>query len=93
MGKLLYQSRQPLGYFRPYWERGGVSRTTGDTSMTDEPSGEDKSGKSNLVGIIIVAVLVIGVGWLAHALYKNLQLQKCELEGRHDCTDMPQPDQ
>jgi hypothetical protein len=58
-----------------------------------EPSGEDKGGKGNLVGIIIVAVLVIAVGWLAHALYKNLQLQKCELEGRHDCTDMPQPDQ
>jgi hypothetical protein len=61
--------------------------------MTNEPSGEDKGGKGNLVGIIIVAVLVIAVGWLAHALYKNLQLQKCELEGRHDCTDMPQPEQ
>jgi hypothetical protein len=61
--------------------------------MTNEPSGEGKGGKSNLIGIVIVAVLVIGVGWLAHALYKNLQLQKCELEGRHDCTDMPQPDQ
>lgn len=60
-----------------------------------EPSEEEdaKGGKGNLVGIIIVAVLVIAVGWLAHALYKNLQLQKCELEGRHDCTDMPQPDQ
>ena len=62
-------------------------------NQSDEPSGEDKGGKGNLVGIIIVAVLVIAVGWLAHALYKNLQLQKCELEGRHDCTDMPQPDQ
>ena len=62
-------------------------------NQTNEPSGEDKGGKGNLVGIIIVAVLVIAVGWLAHALYKNLQLQKCELEGRHDCTDMPQPDQ
>jgi len=62
-------------------------------NQSDEPSNEDKGGKGNLVGIIIVAVLVIAVGWLAHALYKNLQLQKCELEGRHDCTDMPQPDQ
>ena len=62
-------------------------------NQSGEPSGEDKGGKGNLVGIIIVAVLVIAVGWLAHALYKNLQLQKCELEGRHDCTDMPQPDQ
>jgi hypothetical protein len=62
-------------------------------NQSGEPSGEDKGGKGNLVGIIIVAVLVIAVGWLAHALYKNLQLQKCELEGRHDCTDMPQPEQ
>ena len=62
-------------------------------NQPNEPSGEDKGGKGNLVGIIIVAVLVIAVGWLAHALYKNLQLQKCELEGRHDCTDMPQPEQ
>lgn len=58
----------------------------------NEPSGE-KGSKGNLVGIIIVAVLVIAVAWAAHALYKNLQLQKCEMEGRHDCTDMPQPDQ
>ncbi|HEX4269870.1 MAG TPA: hypothetical protein VHZ32_00720 [Rhizomicrobium sp.] len=57
-----------------------------------EPS-EGKGGKGNLAGIVIVAVLVIAVAWAAHALYKNLQLQKCELEGRHDCTDMPQPDQ
>ncbi|HEX4178679.1 MAG TPA: hypothetical protein VHY57_09585 [Rhizomicrobium sp.] len=57
-----------------------------------EPS-EGKGGKGNLVGIIIVLVLVVAVAWLAHALYKNLQLQKCEMEGRHDCTDMPQPDQ
>ena len=63
--------------------------------MSDDPAEEPggKGGRGNLVGIIIVAALVIAVGWLAHALYKNLQLQKCELEGRHDCTDMPQPDQ
>ena len=60
-----------------------------------EPSGEEPSGgrKGNLIGVIIVIVLVIAVGWLAHALYRNLQLQKCEVEGRHDCTDLPQPDQ
>jgi hypothetical protein len=60
-------------------------------SMT-EPSGE-KGGRGNLVGAIIVIVLVVAVAWLAHALYKNLQLQKCEMEGRRDCTDLPQPDQ
>lgn len=57
-----------------------------------EPT-EGKGGKGNLVGIIIVLVLVIAVAWLARALYKNLQLQKCEMEGRRDCTDLPQPDQ
>ncbi len=55
-----------------------------------EPTGDRKG---NLLGVIIVIVLVIGVAWLAHALYKNLQLQKCEAEGRRDCTDLPQPDQ
>jgi len=55
----------------------------------DDPKGK----RGNLVGIIIVAVLVIAVAWAAHALYKNLQLQKCEMEGRRDCTDLPQPDQ
>ena len=60
-----------------------------------EPSGdpEEKGRKGNLVGAIIVIVLVIAVAWLAHLLYKNLQLQKCEAEGRHDCTDLPQPDE
>ena len=60
-------------------------------TQSDEPDPKGKRG--NLAAIIIVALLVIGVGWLAHALYKNLQLQKCEMEGRRDCTDMPQPDQ
>ena len=54
---------------------------------------DDEGRKGNLAGAIIVIVLVIGVAWPAHALYKNLQLQKCEAEGRHDCTDLPQPDQ
>lgn len=58
----------------------------------DETSG-DRGRKGNLVGAIIVIVLVIAVVWLAHALYKNLQLQKCEAEGRRDCIDLPQPDQ
>lgn len=56
-----------------------------------EPSPE-KGPKGNLAGVIIVILLVVAVGWMAHALYKNLQLQKCEAEGRHDCTDLPQPD-
>jgi hypothetical protein len=62
----------------------------------DQPgnsSNDNKGSHGNMVGAIIVIALVIAVGWLAHALYKNLQLQKCELEGRHDCTDLPQPDQ
>lgn len=62
-----------------------------------EPQGTDpsgnRSGKGNLVGAIIVIVLVVAVAWLAHALYKNLQLQKCEAEGRRDCIDLPEPDQ
>ena len=62
-------------------------------TQPDESSNGPKGNRGNLASIIIVAVLVIAVGWLAHMLYKNLQLQKCELEGRHDCTDMPQPDQ
>ena len=57
-----------------------------------EPS-DPKGRRGNLAGIVIVAVLVIAVAWLAHALYKNLQLQKCEMEGRRDCTDLPQPEQ
>jgi hypothetical protein len=57
-----------------------------------KPTG-DKGSKGNLMGALIVFVLVIAVVWLAHILYKNLQLQKCEMEGRHDCTDIPQPDQ
>jgi hypothetical protein len=59
----------------------------------EDPQGTSKGGRGNLVGAVIVIVLVVAVIWLAHALYKNLQQQKCELEGRHDCTDMPQPDQ
>lgn len=60
-------------------------------TQPDEP--ENKGGRGNVVGAIIVIVLVVAVIWLAHLLYTNLQLQKCELEGRHDCTDLPQPDQ
>jgi hypothetical protein len=59
--------------------------------MTEPPGNDNRKG--NLVGLIIVIVLVIAVAWLARLLYKNLQLQKCEAEGRHDCTDLPQPDQ
>ena len=62
-------------------------------SQPDDPSSGANGRKNNLIGVIVVIVLVIAVGWLAHALYKNLQLQKCEAEGRHDCTDLPQPDQ
>lgn len=58
-----------------------------------QPDDDPKGKRGNLAGIIVVAALAIGVAWLAHALYKNLQLQKCEMEGRRDCTDLPQPDQ
>lgn len=59
--------------------------------MSEPP--EHKGGRGNLVGVIIVIVLVIAVAWLARALYTNLQLQKCEAEGRPNCTGLPQPDQ
>jgi hypothetical protein len=64
--------------------------------MADHPTPDDEpeaKKRGNIIGAVVVLVLVLAVGWLAHALYKNLQLQKCELEGRRDCTDMPQPDQ
>lgn len=60
--------------------------------MTEPDPSSGKGRRGNLAAIVIVAVLVIGVAWLAHALYKNLQLQKCEMEGRRDCTDLPQPE-
>jgi hypothetical protein len=60
-----------------------------------EPSGgpDDNGRKGNFIGAIIVIVQVVAVAWLAHVLYKNLQMEKCEAEGRHDCSDLPQPDQ
>ena len=58
--------------------------------MADDPAEEPehKGGRGNVVGAIVVIVLVVAVIWLAHLL-RNLQLQKCELEGRHDGTDLP----
>ncbi|HEY0266968.1 MAG TPA: hypothetical protein VGC16_09465 [Rhizomicrobium sp.] len=57
-----------------------------------EPDPDDR-GRSNIGGAVAVIVLVALVIWLAHALYQNLKLQKCEMEGRRDCVDVPQPSQ
>jgi hypothetical protein len=56
------------------------------------PSPDDKQrDRMNLVGLI-VAVLVVAFGiWLAVLLARNLQQQRCELEGRHNCIPLPQP--
>lgn len=59
----------------------------------EEPSPQDEKQRDrmNLAGVI-VAVLVVAVGvWLASLVAKNLQQQRCELEGRHDCIPLPQP--
>ncbi len=65
--------------------------------MTQEPdqdhNQEPASGKGNIVGVLFVVALLAAVIWLAHALYANLQLQKCQIEGRRDCVDVPQPSQ
>ena len=53
---------------------------------------ETQRSKSNLLIAAVVAVIVVLGVWLAHAVYQNLQLQKCVLEGRRDCApiDIPQ---
>ena len=60
--------------------------------MSEEnPHDDDQRGRKNLAGLIVViVVLAIGI-WLAFLLAKNLQEQKCELEGRRNCIPLPQP--
>jgi uncharacterized protein HemX len=58
--------------------------------MVNQPP-ENEKNNSNVAGVLFVAALLALAIWLAHVLYKNLQLQKCEMEGRRDCVDIPQP--
>jgi hypothetical protein len=58
--------------------------------MAEDP--ERETGSGNVVGLVFVVVILALVIWLAHALYQNLQLQKCQLEGRRDCIAVPQSD-
>jgi len=58
--------------------------------MVNQPP-EDQRKNSNVVGVLFVAALLALAIWLAHVLYRNLRLQKCEMEGRRDCVDIPEP--
>jgi hypothetical protein len=52
---------------------------------TPEPEHEPDSRRGAVLGLIIVAVLVLGGLLLAHILRKSAQLQDCALSGRTDC--------
>jgi uncharacterized membrane protein YebE (DUF533 family) len=52
---------------------------------------EARRSKSNLlIAAAVVAIVALGM-WLAYAVYQNLQLQKCILEGRRDCAPIEIP--
>jgi hypothetical protein len=62
--------------------------------VTPEDDHDDDEARTRTTWVAAIAFVVIaGLGvWLAHALYENLQLQKCVLEGRHDCNPIAIPD-
>ena len=53
---------------------------------------EDERNKKNIAGVLAALVVLALIVWLVHALHKNLQMEKCLEEGRHDCVDLPQPE-
>lgn len=55
-------------------------------------SDDDKHRRGNIGGLIVAAILLVIIVWLVHAVSQNLKEQKCEMEGRHDCIPLPQPD-
>ncbi len=59
--------------------------------MAEQPPEDERRGK-NIIGALVAVVVLALLIWLVHALHKNLELQKCELEGRRDCVDLPQPE-
>ena len=50
-----------------------------------EPEHEPDSRRGALLGLLIVALLVLGGLLLAHVLRKSAQLQDCVSSGRTDC--------
>ena len=58
--------------------------------MAEKPPEDDRQNKNIIDALAAVVVLALLI-WLVHALHKNLELQKCVLEGRRDCVDLPQP--
>jgi hypothetical protein len=57
----------------------------------DDDDDEAQRTRANLLLAAALAVIVVLGLWLAHAVYQNLQLQKCELEGRRDCAPIAVP--
>jgi hypothetical protein len=54
---------------------------------------DDDEARARMTWFAAAAFAVIaGLGlWLAHALHENLELQKCQLEGRRDCIPIEIP--
>jgi hypothetical protein len=46
----------------------------------------------NLLMAVGFALIVLLGGWLAYAIYQNLQLQKCYEEGRRNCAPIEMPE-
>jgi hypothetical protein len=59
--------------------------------MTPPDDDDDARQGANLVLAAVFIVIAVLGGWLAYAVHQNLMLQKCELEGRHDCAPIAIP--